>query len=81
MHISTRLIGSQGILVAIVIRLIATADTSRFKRVEDRKCVSVINIYWRYRRVLVGLNSSSGVIIVVMRVIKWKKEALIYRLY
>ena len=42
MHIGTRLVGLQGISVTIVIGLIAAADTSRFKRVEDRKCVGVI---------------------------------------
>ena len=52
MHIGTRLIGSQGILVAIVIGLIAAADASRFKRVEDGKYISIIGAYWHYRRVL-----------------------------
>ena len=42
MHISIRLVGLQGILVVIVIRLIAAADTGRFKRVEDGKYISVI---------------------------------------
>ena len=41
MHISTRLIKSQGILVITVIRFIAAADTSRFERAEDGKCISV----------------------------------------
>ena len=81
MHISTRLIRLQGISVAIVIRLIAAADTSRFKRVEDGKYINIIGTYWRYRRVLVGLNSSNRVIIVIMRAIRRKKEAPIYRLY
>jgi hypothetical protein len=44
MHIGTRLVGSQGILVAIVIRLIAAADTGRFKRVEDGKYVGVVGV-------------------------------------
>jgi hypothetical protein len=44
MHISTRLIKSQGILVATVIGFIAAADTSRFERVEDGKCVGVVGI-------------------------------------
>ena len=52
MHISTRLVGSQGISVTIVIGLIAAADTSRFKRVEDGKYISIIGAYWHYRRVL-----------------------------
>ena len=43
MHIGTRLVGSQGISVTIVIGLIAAADTSRFKRVEDGKCISIID--------------------------------------
>ena len=46
------LVGSQGISVAIVIRLVAAADTSRFKRVEDGKYISIIGAYWHYRRVL-----------------------------
>ena len=45
MHINIRLIRSQGISVIIVIRLITAADTGRFKRVEDGKYVSVIDIY------------------------------------
>ena len=45
MYISTKLIGSQGILVTIVVRLIAAADTGRFKRVEDGKYIGVIGAY------------------------------------
>ena len=52
MHISTRLVRLQGISVAIVVELIAAADTSRFKRVEDRKYINIIGTYWRYKRVL-----------------------------
>ena len=52
MHINTRLVGSQGISVIIIIGLVAAADTSRFERVKDGKYVSVINACWRYRRVL-----------------------------
>ena len=81
MHIGTRLVGSQGILVAIVIGLVAAADTGRFERVEDGKCVSVIGTYWRYRRVLASPDSSGGIIIVVIRATRRKKEAPIYRLY
>ena len=80
MHIGMRLIGSQGISVAIVIRLVAAADTGRFERVEDGKCVSVVGAYWRCRRVLASLNSSGGVIIVIMQTTRRKKEAPIYRL-
>jgi hypothetical protein len=79
MHISTRLIGLQGISVTTVIGFIAAADTGRFERVEDGKCVGVIGTYWRCRRVLAGLNSSNGVIIVVMRAIR-RKKAPIYKL-
>jgi hypothetical protein len=75
-HIGTRLIGSQGISVTTVIGFIAAADTSRFERAEDRERVGV------YRRVLAGLNSSSGVIIVIIQAIRRKKGGgLIYRLY
>ena len=81
MHIGIRLVGSQGISVTIVVGLVAAADTSRFKRVEDGKYINIIGTYWRYRRVLVGLNSSNRVIIVIMRAIRRKKEAPIYRLY
>jgi hypothetical protein len=70
MHISIRLIRSQGISVTTVIGFIAAADTGRFERVEDGKCVGVIGIYWRCKRVLVGLDSSSRVIIVIMRAIR-----------
>ena len=42
MHISTRLVRSQGISVTTVIRFIATADTGRFKRAEDGEYISVI---------------------------------------
>ena len=52
MHISIRLVRSQSILVTIVIRLIAAADTSRFERVEDGKYISIIGICWRYKRIL-----------------------------
>ena len=52
MHIGTRLVGSQGISVAIVVGLIATADTGRFERVEDGKYVGVVGACWRCRRVL-----------------------------
>ena len=52
MHIGTRLVGLQGISVAIVIGLVAAADTSRFERVEDRKYISVMGACWRYKRVL-----------------------------
>ena len=45
MHIGIRLIGSQGILVAIVIRLVAAANTSRFERVEDRKYIGIVGAY------------------------------------
>ena len=44
-HIGMRLVGSQGISVAIVIGLVAAADTGRFERVEDGKCVSVVDAY------------------------------------
>jgi hypothetical protein len=79
-YIGMRLVRLQGILVVIVIGLIAAADTGRFKRVEDGKCVSIIDIYWCCRRVLAGLDSSSRVIIVIMRAIRRKKEVPIYRL-
>ena len=52
MHIGTRLVRSQSISVAIVVRLIAAADTGRFEKVEDKKCVGVVGVCWRYRRVL-----------------------------
>ena len=68
-----RLIRSQGILVTAVIGFIAAVDTSRFERVEDGKHVGV------YRRVLVGLNSFSGVIIVIIQTIRQKKGSLIYK--
>ena len=74
------LVGSQGISVAIVIGLVAAADTGRFERVEDGKCVGVVGACWRYRRVLAGLDSSGGVIIVVIRATRRKKEAPIFRL-
>jgi hypothetical protein len=61
MYISIRLIRLQGISIATVIGFIATADTSRFKGAEDGEYIGV------YRRVLVGLDSFSRVIIVVMR--------------
>ena len=47
-----RLVRSQGISVTIVIRLVAAADTGRFERVEDGKCVSVIGACWRCKRIL-----------------------------
>ena len=74
MYIGTRLIRSQGISVAIVIGLVAAADTGRFKRVEDGKYIGVIGAYWRYKRVLAGLNSSGGVIIIVIQATRRKKE-------
>ena len=40
-HISTRLVGSQGISVATVIGFVAAADTGRFKRAEDGERVGV----------------------------------------
>ena len=40
-----RLIRSQGILITIIIRLVAAADTGRFKKVKDGKYVGVIDIY------------------------------------
>ena len=43
MYIGMRLVGSQGILVTIVIGLVAAADTGRFEKVEDGKCVGVVN--------------------------------------
>ena len=51
----------------------SAVDTSRFKRAEDGERVGVIGACWRYKRVLAGLNSSSEVIIVVMRAIRRKK--------
>ena len=42
MHISTRLVGSQGISVATVIGFIAAADTGRFERAEDGECAGLI---------------------------------------
>ena len=47
-----RLVRSQGILVVIVIRLVAAADTGRFERAEDGKCVGVVGACRRCRRVL-----------------------------
>ena len=44
-HIGMRLVGSQGISVAIVIGLVAAADTGRFERVEDGKYIGVIDVY------------------------------------
>ena len=44
MHIGTRLVGSQGISVAIVIGLVAAADTGRFEKVEDGKYINVIGV-------------------------------------
>ena len=41
MHISTRLVGSQGISVATVIGFIAAANTGRFKRAEDGERVGI----------------------------------------
>ena len=79
MHIGTRLVGSQGISVAIVIGLIAAADTGRFEKVEDGKYVGIVDACWCYRRVLAGFDSFSGVIIVVMRATR-RKEVLICRL-
>ena len=55
------------------ILLSSAVDTGRFKRAEDGERVGVIGACWRCRRVLAGLNSSSGVIIVVMRAIRRKK--------
>ena len=75
MHIGMRLVRSQGISVTTVVRFIAAADTGRFKRAEDGERVGV------YRHILAGLNSSSGVIIVVMRATRQKKGSLICRLY
>ena len=80
MYIGTRLVGSQGILVAIVIGLVATTDTGRFESAEDGEYIGVVDVCWRCRRVLVSLDSFGGVIIVVMRAMRWK-EAPIYRLY
>ena len=51
-HIGTRLIGLQSISVAVVIRLIAAADTGRFEMVENRKYIGVIGACWRCRRIL-----------------------------
>ena len=45
MHIGTRLIRLQGISVAIILGLVAAADTSRFKRVEDGKYIGVVGAY------------------------------------
>ena len=47
MHISTRLVRSQGISVAIVVGLIAAANTGRFERVEDGKYISVVDVYYQ----------------------------------
>ena len=44
MYIGTRLVGSQGISVAIVIGLVAAADTGRFEKVEDGKYINVIGV-------------------------------------
>jgi hypothetical protein len=74
MYISIRLIRLQGISVTTVIGFIAAVDTSKFKRAEDGECVGV------YRYMLAGLNSFSKVIIVIMRAIRQKKGALIYKL-
>ena len=41
MHISTRLIGSQGISVTTVIGFVAAADTGRFKRAKDGEHIGV----------------------------------------
>jgi hypothetical protein len=76
MHIGTRLVRSQGISVATVIGFVAAADTGRFERVEDGKCVGVVGTCWRCRRVLAGLDSSGGVIIVVMRATRRKKAPI-----
>ena len=54
---------------------LAAADTGRFEGAEDGEHVGV------YRRALAGLDSSSGVIIVVMRATRQKKGSLICRLY
>ena len=51
-RIGMRLVRSQGILVTIVIRLVAAADTGRFERVKDRKCISIIGACRRYKRML-----------------------------
>ena len=75
MHIGTRLVRSQGISVAIVIGLVAAADTGRFESAEDGEYIGVIGACWRCRRVLAGLDSSGGVMIVVMRATRRKKEA------
>ena len=53
----------------------SAVNTSRFKKVENRKRISI------YRYILAGLNSSNKVIIIIIRVIKRKKGVLIYRLY
>ena len=45
MYIGMRLVGSQGILVTIVIRLVAAIDTSRFESVEDGEYIGVVGIY------------------------------------
>ena len=57
-----------GISVATVIGFVAAADTGRFERAEDGERVGV------YKCVLAGLDSSGGVIIVVMRAIRRKKR-------
>ena len=54
----------QSILVITIIGFISAADTSRFKRAEDRERVSV------YRRILAGLNSFNRVIIIVIWAIR-----------
>ena len=65
----------EGISVIAVIRFIAAADTSRFKRVEDRERINI------YRHILAGLDFSSEVIIVIMWATRQKKGVLIYKLY
>ena len=44
MYIGTRLVGSQGILVAIVIGLVAAADTGRFESAEDGEYIGVVDV-------------------------------------
>ena len=64
-----------GVLIIIVIRFIAAADTGRFKRVKDGERVG------DYRYILAGFNSFSGVIIVIIWATRQKEGALIYRFY
>ena len=45
MYISMRLVGSQSILITIVIGLIVVINTSRFKSVEDGEYIGVIGTY------------------------------------